>query len=191
LSACRCRANTGASTDQNSCTAPSAVGSTGPSLLPACHRFWRNHAHRCAHTLSERVEEFLTSLLLGYYLKHVCSRDAGKTLALELDVVSPLRKAGVEGAFERLQREVLALSVLAMLRWRVLITELFREIFAQVTVHHFECAGIERGDAGGGDLGQLLCQLRTLLTIDAFPRCAVLPLIGREQIRIDRRNDAV
>ena len=49
----------------------------------------------------KRVEEFLTPLLLADYLKHVHSRDACKTLTLELDIVSPFGEARVEGALER------------------------------------------------------------------------------------------
>src|SRR5215469_1542598 len=101
-------------------------------------------------------------------------------LALEFDVVGQLREAGVKGAFERFHREVLALRILAMLERRILIVELLRKIVAEVSVHHFERAGVERGKTGGGDLAQRLCQLLALLTINALPRGAILSLISGE-----------
>jgi ABC-type multidrug transport system fused ATPase/permease subunit len=84
----------------------------------------------------------------------------------------------------------LALRVLAMFGRRILIVELFRKIVVEVTVHHIERAGIERGETGGGDPVQLLpvaCAFHRRRT----PTRRGFPPVSGERAGIDGGNDAI
>src|SRR5579862_4668096 len=139
----------------------------------------------------KRIEEFLSPFFFVDFLQHSQGRDAGYALALELEVVAQLGEARLKGALEGCHGKFLSPRVLAMLRRSILVVELLRKIFVEVTVHHIDSAGIERRTSGGSDPAQLLYQLLALFNVDALPRRAVLSLVAGEQTRIDRGHDAI